>query len=126
MNEKALRFSYSAKGIVNKCSKTRDWEVHYRFYFQLYILERTNHTSLKYILIDKRFTDEIKHRSSGHSFALSWLHKKIPAYTETSPNPNGYISDKNVPPASPKSRGWGHVGTLQFSMFTSYSAVSST
>lgn len=51
-------------------------EVHSRVYFQLYILERTNHTSLKYILIDKRFTDEIKHRSSGHSFALSGYTRK--------------------------------------------------
>lgn len=85
VDEKVLRFSYSAKSIVNNeikqllCQMFKDYrlEVHSRFCFQLYILKRTNHTSLKHILIGKSFTYEIKHRSSGQSFALS-------GYTENS------------------------------------------
>lgn len=57
VDEKVLRFSYSAKSIVNNeikqllCQMFKDYrlEVHSRFCFQLYILKRTNHTSLKHI-----------------------------------------------------------------------------
>lgn len=71
VGEKARRFSHSPNDILeNKivrflCQmfKTYRLEVCSRFYSQLYILERSNETSLIYILIGKHFTEEIKHHT---------------------------------------------------------------
>lgn len=52
-------------------------EVCSRFYFQLYILKRTNHTSLKYLLTEKNFTSEIKDYTdlvARPEFQPVWLH----------------------------------------------------
>lgn len=94
-------------------------EVHSRFYFQLYVLERTNHTSLKYILIDKRFTDEIKHRSSGQ-FCPELVTQENPTSTL---RPPPIRMDTLVTERCFQQR---NVGTHQYPMFTSCSAVSST
>lgn len=74
-----------------------------RFYFQLYNLERINHTSLKYIfiLIDKSFMDEFKpHTDVVASFSLCGYTWNPTGTPSPLPSQNGCISDSKVMPAS--------------------------
>lgn len=74
-----------------------------RFYFQLCNLERTNHTSLKYILvlIGKSFMDELKpHTDAVASFSLCGYTWNPTGTPSPLPSQNGCIRDSKVMPAS--------------------------
>lgn len=107
VGDKPQRFSYSAKDILNMITRflcQTFTSLESRSLFQILlptcIQERTNETSLKYLVIDKSFADEIKlHTNLVASVSFSLCgYKWNPTGT---PNPplgqNGYISDSQVP-----------------------------
>lgn len=97
-----VRYSHS-KIIQFLCQISKGYhrlEVH----FQLSILERTNHTSLKHLLTKKSFPDELKHHTDLVARVSLWLHVEPTGKPSPPPTQNRCISDNKVSPASAERR----------------------